>query len=235
VKSWLAILCVVVLSACTKQEAPEILLFNGSGTSPNDVKAVEVVLRARHLGYATVNSDELNGMSEGRLGSYRLLIIPGGNYITIGNGLTKDAVDKVREAVRSGTNYLGICAGGILAGSNGLDLTSGVKFGFYAVVNQGVHKTMVIVDGAEMSPIEHYWEDGPEFSGWGEVVGRYPDKTPAVVQGLCGKGWVVLCGVHPEAPESWRRGMTSVPADDANAYAGTLIDAALRGTRLPRF
>ena len=74
--------------------------------------------------------------------------------------------------------------------------------------------------------LDQYWEDGPEFTGWGAVVGKYPDGTPAIVQGTFGNGWVVLTGVHPEAPANWRRGMTfTTPASEDNAYAGTLIHA----------
>ena len=68
--------------------APPILLFSGTGTSPNDVKAVEAILKDSHLKYSTVNSRQLNGMSESQLMAYRLMIVPGGNYITIGNSLT---------------------------------------------------------------------------------------------------------------------------------------------------
>jgi hypothetical protein len=46
----------------------------------------------------------------------------------------------------------------------------------------------------------------------------------------------ILCGFHPDAPENWRHGMTfKTPDSDDNAYAGTLIDAALHGTPLPHF
>src|SRR5712692_8873119 len=44
-----------------------ILLFNGTGTSPNDVAAVERVLDDCHLDYLTANSRQLNGMSESQL------------------------------------------------------------------------------------------------------------------------------------------------------------------------
>ena len=65
---------------------------------------------------------------------------------------------------------------------------------------------------------------------------KYSYGTPAIVEGSSGKGWVILCGVHPEAPESWRRGMTfATPASIDNAYAGRLIDAALHGTCLPHY
>ena len=68
------------------------------------------------------------------------------------------------------------------------------------------------------------------------MVGKYPDGTPAGVEGASGKGWGVLSGVHPEAPESWRRGMTfSTHASADNAYARTRIEAASSRTSLPHF
>jgi glutamine amidotransferase-like uncharacterized protein len=103
-------------------------------------------------------------------------------------------------------------------------------------VNRGVHKAAVEITCAGAPTLEHYWEDGPQFTGWGEVVAKYPDGTPAVVEGTCGEGCVILSGVHPEAPENWRRGMTfKTSASDDNAYAGTLIDAALNRTSLPHY
>jgi glutamine amidotransferase-like uncharacterized protein len=136
-------------------------------------------------------------------------------------------------------NYFGICAGGLLAGDsnhNGLNLTSGVRFDFYAAVKRGIHKAAVPISGAGTPTLDQYWEDGPQFTGWGEVVGTYPDGTPAVVEGKSGDGWVILSGVHPEAPESWRRGMRfRTPVSDDNEYAATLVRAALDGTRLPHY
>ena len=218
---------------------PQILLFNGTGTSPNDVEAVETILRDRHLEYSTVNSRQLNAMSESQLNAYRLIIIPGGNFIEMGDGLASITVVNIHNAVQGGLNYLGICASGFLAGDasyKSLNLTSGVRFDFYVAVNRSIHKAALAIEGVSTLPLEQYWEDGPQFTGWSEVVGKYPDGTPAIVEGTSGKGWVILCGVHPEAPAKWRRGMTfTTPASDSNAYAGTLIDAALDRTSLPHF
>src|SRR5262249_42117581 len=97
---------------------PIILLFNGSGTSPNDVAAFEKILDENHYGYAEANSRQLNGMSESQLRAYRLLIVPGGNFEQIGNGLTPNATANIRNAVHGGLNYLGICAGAFLAGDS---------------------------------------------------------------------------------------------------------------------
>jgi glutamine amidotransferase-like uncharacterized protein len=91
----------LALTACappTSNDSPPILLFNGTGTSPNGVKAVEAVLKDSHLKYATVNSQQLNGMSESRLMAYRLMIVPGGNYTTIGNSLTPDTTTNIHHA-----------------------------------------------------------------------------------------------------------------------------------------
>jgi glutamine amidotransferase-like uncharacterized protein len=232
----------LALTACAPSEsndAAPILLFKGTGTSPGDVRAVEAILKGRGLTYNTVNSYQLNRMSVSQLAAYQLLIVPGGHYINMGNSLTPDATTNIRNAVQGGLNYLGICAGGLLAGNatcNSLNLTSGVRFGFYAEVNRGVHKAAVPVTGVGTPTLEQYWENGPQFTGWGSVVGKYPDGTPAVVEGTSGKGWVILCGVHPEAPENWRRGMTfTTPASADNVFAGTLVDAALAGTQLSHY
>ena len=219
--------------------AAPILVFKGKGTSPNDVAAVETILNGNHLSYSTVNSSQLNAMGESRIRGYRLLIVPGGNFIDIGNGLTSNTTANIRNAVQSGLNYLGICAGGFFAGNsgfNGLNLTSGVRFGFYSAEDRGIRKGAVPITGAGAPTLEQYWEDGPQFTGWGAVVGKYPDGTPAIVEGTSGSGWVVLSGVHPEAPKDWRRGMTfNTPVSIDNAYAGTLIRAALNRVPLSHY
>ena len=58
-----------------------ILLFDGTGTSPGDVAALEAVLNNNQLDYSTVNSSRLNAMTGSQLRKYRLLIVPGGNFI----------------------------------------------------------------------------------------------------------------------------------------------------------
>jgi hypothetical protein len=237
--SCLALLTLTGCAGAESNSGASILLFNGTGTSPNDVAAIARILTEKGFEYATANSKQLNGMSESQLMAYRLLIVPGGNYIVMGDSLTPETTRRMQNAVQRGVNYLGICAGALLAGKadcNSLDLTSGVKFDFYAVVNRGIHKAAVPIACVDAPVIEHYWEDGPQLTGWGLVVGKYPDGTPAIVEGTSGKGWVILCGVHPEAPESWRRDMTfSTTVSAAHDYTGTLVDAAWRGTRLPHY
>ena len=237
-------LSATALTACgghaVKAVTP-ILLFTGTGTSPDDVKAIETLLISNQLDFSTATSFELNEMDEKDLRRYSLLIIPGGNFVNMGNSLASTTTANVRDAVHNGLNYLGVCAGAFLAGNfrapyKSFDLTSGVKFGFYADEARGIRKAAVAVAVAGGPTFDQYWEDGPQLAGWGAVVGKYPDGTPAIVEGTFGDGWVILTGVHAEAPESWRHGMTfNTTATEDNSYAATLIQAALNRTSLSHF
>jgi hypothetical protein len=223
----------------TSGRVPSVLLFNGTGTSSNDVAAIEALLEKSRIAYSTANSAQLDEMSAAQLRTYRLVIVPGGDFTRIGTGLKKETTAKLRDAVQNGVSYLGICAGAFFAGRspyNGLNLTSGVQFGFYSAEARGIRKAAVPIAGAGTPTLDQYWEDGPQLTGWGAVVGKYPDGTPAVVQGRSGDGWIILSGVHPEAPENWRGGMDfTTPASVDHDYAITLIRAALERRPLPHF
>jgi Biotin-protein ligase, N terminal len=220
--------------------AEPVLLYNGTGASSTDVAAVEAVLNTSGVGYKTADSSQLNAMSEQQLGGYKLMIVPGGNSITIGESLTGDTASMIRGAVEDyGLHYLGICAGAFFGGYsiyNGVDLTAGVSFDFYADENKGIHVEPVEISFPSSAPLDVYWQDGPQLSGWGAVVATFPDGTPAITEGQSGKGFVVFTGVHLEAPQSWRGSMTfTTPVSVDLAYAGTVIQNTLNGTPLPHF
>jgi len=220
--------------------AVPILLFNGDGTSPNDVLAIESILFNAHLDYSTANSAQLNAMSETQLRQYRLLIVPGGNFIDMGKSLTTATSLNIHNAVKEGLNYFGICAGGFLAGQsayyNSFKLAPGKQFGFYSAANKNIQKAAVPIITPGGNVLEQYWENGPQFQGWGDVIGKYPDGTPAITEGTCGHGWVILAGIHAEAPEEWRNGMIfRTSADTDNAYALKIINAALDRISLPHY
>src|SRR5262245_1196802 len=241
--SFCAVLMSMVLTACRTVDddgrVPAILLFHGTGVSPGGIGALKRILISENLSYSTVDSRQLNGMSESQIQEHRLLIVPGGNFEQIGNSLTPTATVNVRNAIRHGLNYLGICAGAFFAGNspyNGLNLTSGVRFSFYAPEAQGIRKAVVAIASAGGQTLDEYWEDGPQLSGWGAVVGKYPDGTPAIVEGTFGNGWVILTGIHSEATASWRSGMDfRTPVHINNAYAAKLIRAALNRELLPHY
>ena len=223
----------LLVAGCAAREpaAADVLLFTGRGTSSGDVAAFADLLRDSGVRYATVSSRQLDALDESKLRAYRLIVVPGGNFVDVGNGLSARATASLRNAVGSGVSYLGVCAGAFFAGAspyNGLNLTGGVRFPFYALEQRGVRKAPVLITPATGAPIEVYWEDGPQLTGWGRPVATYPDGAPAVAQGRFGGGWVVLTGVHAEAPERWRRGLHfTAPVAASRSYAAALLDAAL--------
>lgn len=229
---WLAA-CSGETASLANGGAADILLFAGTGTSPNDVTAIRAILKDAGLAYSTVDTSQMNAMGEDALRRHRLLIMPGGNFEDMGNALTPEAAATMAAAVKGGLHYLGICAGAFIAGNspnNGLNLTGGKHFGFYTLESQGFRKSGVWITAIDGSRSEQYWEDGPELSGWGEPIATYPDGTPAAVQGKAGEGWMVLVGTHPEAPESWRRDITvRTPARDSHDFAKMVIETALYG------
>jgi hypothetical protein len=176
--AWLLQLVVAAIPACeSRRSAPlkpssvaPILLFAGAGTSSEDVAAVETILDESHLDYSLVSTSQMNGMTEPQLRSYRLLIVPGGNFETIGRNLTPSAIANVHDAVQNGLGYLGLCAGAFLAGRSthyaSFDLAD-VQFGFYAEINRGVRKAAVPIAGPGTPTLQQYWEDGPQLGGWG--------------------------------------------------------------------
>lgn len=220
--------------------AEPVLLFTGTGTSSSDVAAVEAALTTLTLGYTTANSAQLNAMSEPELAGYKLLIVPGGNSITIGENLSQSTAANIRGAVEDyGLHYLGICAGAFFGGYsvyNGVDLTGGASFDFFADEFKGIHIEPVEISFPNTAPLDVYWQDGPQLSGWGQVVAKFPDGSPAIAEGLSGKGFVIFTGVHLEAPASWRGSMNFTTPESVDlAYAGTVLQAALNGTQLPHF
>src|SRR6187397_1767655 len=81
---------------------PDILLFNGNGISRNGVAALQALLEASGFRYDTIDSPHLDALPDTRLREYRLLIVPGGNFEVLGQGLKRETVARVRAAVLAG-------------------------------------------------------------------------------------------------------------------------------------
>lgn len=117
-------------------------------------------------------------MSEPQLAGYKLIIIPGGNSITIGESLTPDTASMIRGAVQDyGVHYLGICAGAFFGGYstyNGVDLTAGVSFDFYADEYKGIHLEPVDISFLVASPWICTGRMVPSFQGGALWSANFP-------------------------------------------------------------
>ena len=139
-------------------------------------------------------------MTQTKLASYKLFIVPGGNSITIRNNLTLKATTTVRNAVsQNGLNYLGRGAGGFFGGFSSyhkvLNLTSGVWFKFFADYYNGKHKEAVTISFPARRKLDIYWQDGPRSS---PVGGKLLASIPTERQ--------------PSPKGSWERDSSFFPA-----------------------
>ncbi len=91
------LLAATVLLSCGHRGPSHILLFTGTGTSSGDVAAMESLLDEMHLDFDTASSSRLNGMFASDLRRYRLLIVPGGNFIHMGESLNAATSGNIRE------------------------------------------------------------------------------------------------------------------------------------------
>jgi hypothetical protein len=66
----------------TSGRVPPVLLFNGTGASPNDAAAIETLLEKSWISYSTASSAQLDAMSAARLRTYHLIIAAGGDFTT---------------------------------------------------------------------------------------------------------------------------------------------------------
>jgi hypothetical protein len=231
--------------------SPQVLLFRGVGVAQDEADQVELLLSAAGISWVSADSSGTNGslnlniMTQAQLAAYGLIIVPGGNSIIIGDNLSSTTIANVRNAVRNGVNYLGICAGMFFADGdsdaqhggpfNNLNLTGGGYTDFYQDYPAYVREAVTLTFADNRQPFQITWWDGPMIrGGWGTVLARYPDGTAAILEGTSGKGYVLLSGVHPDAPATWRtmapttpRDTYTTPIEQDFAYATYLIEKAL--------
>ncbi|MGH3786012.1 MAG: BPL-N domain-containing protein [Pseudonocardiaceae bacterium] len=118
----------------------------------------------------------------------------------------------IKQFVREGGRYLGICMGGFLAEPGHFNVFPGRVDEYYSsrgasvttadaavipVIWRGTTRAMYFQDGGYMVPRR-------KATGI-TVLGRYTNGTIAALVSRYGQGKVGLCGPHPEAPPQWYR------------------------------
>jgi len=164
-------------------------------------------------------------------------IQPGGNAIEVANRLTYDQKEVLKDFVRMGGTYVGFCAGAFLADTfvddaetiPGLALIPGTTYDY--PLPKGSHILPIFWLG---KTFHLYFEEGPGFrilSGAEiEIIASYPDGTPATVRFKAGLGNVILSGAHPEAPESWKEGLSDPDGSDIHLAIRLLQASAITST-----
>lgn len=225
-----------------------VMLFNGGGVSTSDWQTTETLIQSMGLSYDLVNTAQLNAMTLEQVASYGVMVVPGGSGGTIYKSLSEAARLKVRQAVRDyGMGYVGFCAGAWVAVGPESNTDQTASYGFAVAPgdvlpswfpggNSSLTAAVVPVTFADGSKRQLVWWGGPSTPEWGQgVVARYDNGIPAISETRSGKGYVVISGPHPEAPQGWR-GTAGTDSDGLDYdLAKSMIQAALTQTPLATF
>nr|WP_257469519.1 BPL-N domain-containing protein [Pantoea allii] len=159
-----------------------------------------------------IGENEKLKLNRQNLKKFELYIQPGGGqdipaaYDAIGD----EGAEALRDFVRSGNRYLGLCMGAYLAdkdwiGLINVPLDSEVGRPGSNATDEGDY-TLSIRWGSREESV--YFQDGPYLSNSTKNPGftpisYYSNGDIAMAAYTYGKGKVVLSGPHPEADESW--------------------------------
>jgi len=156
-----------------------------------------------------VGPDQSMSVTEGlRIPGVTLYAQPGGDgdYRTAYRA-ERAWVSDIRNFVKRGGRYLGICMGAYLAASDAFNLFSGR-------VQQYIKTTGASTTSAKDTVIPILWrgkqrfmyfQDGAAFSGGSNttMIATYTNGLGAAVTAPYGKGKVGVVGPHPEADQHW--------------------------------
>lgn len=168
--------------------------------------------------YDIINEDDVAGNLD--LSQYKLAIFPGGHHVNVG----PEGDRKVKEYVKNGGNFLGICAGmhyGCDLKLLDADIMCVRGSGYYEIRIVKKHPATKGYELAPQSPLIHKTWSPVEYSTKGRVHARRgnggfiipgngvealatyddSDKYAAIAYGKYGKGKVILMSVHPESSE----------------------------------
>jgi len=148
-------------------------------------------------------------IQQGQLNDYYILIIPGGITIRLVQKLGELGLNHIREFVKKGECYLGICAGAYLASEKvevsgrpeGLDLIS-VRM----KRRSGIGSRKIILNSHPITKeisktLTIHYQNGPDIiveDNNVNVIATYENGAAAIVTSTYKKGKVILFSPHPE-------------------------------------
>ena len=165
-----------------------------------------------NLSVSYIGENEKLKLNSSNLNKFDLYIQPGGGqdipaaYDAIGD----EGAEAIRNFVRSGKGFLGLCMGAYLAEKDWIGLidapldTEAGRPGAEAT-DEGDYTLTILWGGKKESA---YYQDGPYLNNSSASKGFtpiswYSNGDVAMAAYTYGKGNVVLTGPHPEADESW--------------------------------
>lgn len=194
---------------------PLALVYAGPQGCSNCVAAVTAALRASEYDWRVVlvgPGTDAPGIPD-LLREASLYVQPGGGSDLASTMRDLQPVEAdIRQFVRLGGAYLGLCFGAYLAGKDpGFGLLPGDTYGWAGSVGASIEDDRdAVVPIWWRGKLRHmFFQDGPAFfiapGSDVKVIARYDNGAIATLAARVGRGRVVVSGPHPEAPRAWFR------------------------------
>lgn len=201
----------LLMPSCSKggdeERKLKVALYSGKGASL--ARDVEKALKILDIPYDKIEESDMKSEC---LPKYSVMIIPGGLTGEMVSGLKGLGYRSLREYVKNGGGFIGICAGAYLApkrvnisgypeGLGIIDIENErlQGLGMHLVRIEGKHP---VTKGYESQELPMFRLNGPMMIPGKsvEVLAKYvgDNDFAAIVTSKYGEGRVVLFGVHPE-------------------------------------
>lgn len=198
-----------------------VAIYADEGTSQVGVMSLQLAV-TQHLQYPSMLVSAEN-ILQNCLDDTSLFIMPGGADMPYCHKLNGEGNNLIRQFVKQGGIYLGICAGAYYAckeiefkgeeysvfGQRELAFFDGLAKGCLPQFTGGKRynehpssKAMIPIQFSNHQQSFLYYHGGctflPNSTACYQTVAKYPDNTPAIISGHYGKGYYFLSGVHFE-------------------------------------
>ena len=191
---------------------PIAVIYRGPAACEGCPEAVATLLRPTYqILYA--GPKEKVDVNANTLVTAKLYVQPGGGDLDQAWPHVRRYSSPIRDYVRNGGRYLGICLGGYLAGTlPGFDLLPGTGQTDQYITSKGALVTSevdTVVPLLWRGQLRHvYFQDGTLFqldqkAAPTQVLAKYTNGEIAAAVQNAGKGRVGMVGPHPEADETW--------------------------------
>lgn len=198
----------------TASKTYNIAVYRGEAGCPgcSEMVVKSLVGTGLPLNISYVGEKEKLKVNEQTLKEFDIYIQPGGgqdisgSYGTIGDRGAK----VIRQFVKSGKGFIGICMGAYLADKDWIGLIntpldSEVGRPGSPAFDEGDY-TLQVTWNNKKEPF--YYQDGPYFNNTTsskgfQAIAYYENGDIAIASYKYGKGNVILSGPHPEADETW--------------------------------
>jgi glutamine amidotransferase-like uncharacterized protein len=209
-------------------ERPRVAIYHGQGVWPAGRAAIEHMLMAHNVAWLPIGADELHA---GDFGYADVFWLPGGWSGDYEERITPQGMEHIRQFVRAGGRFVGICAGAFFASrlivwegemfDYPAGLFAGQAVGPIAEIAAWPQCAMADVDLEPRHPInatlitprQQLYYGGPVFvpddAQAVDIVATYSTNgQPAAVTFQYGQGRVFLTGLHFETGPGcvWRDG-----------------------------